>query len=53
MPEDAPTAAIPPDERPTRSLRRKQAGAVPRRGDGQFEGQLSFDDPDNQERLDT
>lgn len=45
-PEDAPTQAIPPDERPTRPLRRG-------RGDGPTEGQLSFDDPDNQERLDT
>ncbi len=51
-PLDRPTVAIPPDERPTRMLRRRQPGA-PRRGDGQFEGQLSFDDPDNQERLDT
>ncbi len=45
-PDERPTVAIPPDERPTRLVRRRQ-------GDGQFEGQLSFDDPDNQERLDT
>jgi hypothetical protein len=48
-PEDErPTQAIPPDERPTRIVRRAPGS---RRGDGQFEGQLSFDDPDNQERL--
>lgn len=47
-PEERPTQAIPPDERPTRVSRRPPAQ---RRGDGQFEGQLSFDDPDNQERL--
>ena len=48
--DERPTQAIPPDERPTRVVRRGGAGAT-RRGDGQFEGQLSFDDPDNQERL--
>ena len=49
-PEERPTQAIPPDERPTRVVRRGGTAAT-RRGDGQFEGQLSFDDPDNQERL--
>ena len=53
VPDEAPTVAIPPDERPTRTLRRKPNGATARRGDGQFEGQLSFDDPEDQERLDT
>jgi multisubunit Na+/H+ antiporter MnhB subunit len=48
---DRPTQAIPPDERPTRIARRGGGAAGPKRGDGQFEGQLSFDDPDNQERL--
>lgn len=47
--DERPTQAIPPDERPTRVVRRPPPGT--RRGDGQFEGQLSFDDPDNQERL--
>lgn len=47
-PEERPTQPIPPDERPTRVARR---GPGRQRGDGQFEGQLSFDDPDDQERL--
>lgn len=49
--EERPTQAIPPDERPTRVVRRGGGPGGTRRGDGQFEGQLSFDDPDNQERL--
>ncbi len=49
--EERPTQAIPPDERPTRVVRRGGGSGATRRGDGQFEGQLSFDDPDNQERL--
>jgi hypothetical protein len=48
-PEEQPTRPIPPDERPTRPLpttgsRRRPGGR--RRSDGQFEGQMSFDDPD-------
>ncbi len=49
--DERPTQAIPPDERPTRVVRRGGGSGATRRGDGQFEGQLSFDDPDNQERL--
>lgn len=49
--DERPTQAIPPDERPTRVVRRGGGSVGGRRGDGQFEGQLSFDDPDNQERL--
>lgn len=48
-PDDAPTRPIPPDERPTRPLPATRAGrrrAGRRRPDGQFEGQMSFDDPD-------
>ena len=51
LPDERPTQAIPPDERPTRVVRRGGGPGGTRRGDGQFEGQLSFDDPDNQERL--
>ncbi|MCU0257882.1 MAG: hypothetical protein MUC84_11805 [Solirubrobacteraceae bacterium] len=48
--EEQPTRPIPPDERPTRPLpaaapRRRRPGGR-RRPDGQFEGQMSFDDPD-------
>ncbi len=56
-PEDRPTAPLAPDERPTRVVpaapatpagraRPRRRGAK-RRDDGQFDGQLSFDDPDD------
>lgn len=51
--DDAPTAPIAPSERPTRPIGRPQTSAARGRGrpgtrgsEGQFEGQMSFDDPD-------